>query len=385
MFIIKNKAFYICFYANNENKDKYVTFPSAWNKVDYVVSRIIKCGYSVDLLSAARIKAGKWANKEKQEISSNETHYYFSSSGLKGRLCGKLVQYWINLQIIRHVVSNYKKNDVVVAYHSLYYCFAINVLKKIFRKKVVMQIEEVYSYTDIGAARFKNKENKYLLSQEKFICINELVQAEFAKQKPSVIAYGDYRLCPNYSVKSDSNKIRLVYAGVIEQQRKAAFIASETLLFLPKNYELHIMGFGTQENINALTQKVIEVNKECGRDCVFYDGHFSGEDYFRKLQANDIALSTHIYDSSDADSSRYMFSSKILSYLNNNLPVVAQRLECLENSKVSDLLHFYQAPKPELIANVIKGIDIKDDYDTRTVVKKLDEAFVSELKDILAL
>ena len=383
MFIIKNKVFYICFYATNENKDKYVTFPSAWNKIDYIVSRIIACGCSVELLSAAKAKPGKRARKSKHQLSTDETHHYFSSIGFNGRIWNKITQYWINLQIIMYVILNAKKNDVIMTYHSLYYCFAVNVLRYIFRKKVVLQVEEVYSHTDIGAAKFKQKEEKYILSQKNYICINELVKEEYAKQKPSVIAYGDYRLCPDYGVEIDSTKIRLVYAGVIEQQRKAAFIAVETMEHLPENYELHIMGFGSEENIAALKQKIAKTNKKVGRECAFYDGHFSGEEYFRKLQSNNIALSTHIYSSSDVDSSRYMFSSKILSYLNNNLPVVAQRLECLERSEVGHLLNFYEQPKPELIAQAVMNIKINDKYDFRDLLINLDKKFVNNLKNIL--
>lgn len=376
-----NKAFYICFYAEQHNKNKYITFPSAWNKVDYVVSRILKCGYSVDLLSASRAKDS--AKKEKYQISDNETHYYFSSLGFKGKIWNKLMQFWINLQIVLHILCHAKKNDVVVVYHSLYYMFAVNVIKNLFGKKVILEVEEAYSHTDKVAEHFRKKEDKYILSQKNYICINELVKDEYASGKPAAIAYGDYRLCPDYNVKSSMESIRLVYAGVIEQQRKAAFIAAETMQYLPENYELHIMGFGSEENISALKEKIAEMNALCGRECAFYDGHFSGEDYFKRLQQNHIALSTHIYNSSDADSSRYMFSSKILSYLNNNLPVVAQRLECLENSRVSHLLHFYDRPEPKLIANAIKGIDVTVDYDSRTAVKELDEAFILALKEIL--
>lgn len=375
------KVFYICFYAEQENKDKYITFPSAWNKVDYVKSRILMCGYDVDLLSASRAK--KKGKYQKYVISENETHHYFSSANYKGRIWNKIMQFWICLQMVLYVLFNYRNGDAVVVYHSLYYCAAVNVLKNIFRKKVILEVEEVYSHTDIAVVPRRAKEEKYIHNQDYLICINELVKDEFATNKPCVIAYGDYRLCPDYSVKCENNKIKLVYAGVIEQQRKAAFIASDAMIFLPDNYELHIMGFGTEVNISALKEKVKEINNYCNRECIFYDGHFSGDEYFRKLQSHDIALSTHIYDAADADSARYMFSSKILSYLNNNLPVVAQRLECLEKSKVGSLLFFYNEPRAELIANAIKSIDLKKEYNCREIVKELDDDFVKQLKNML--
>lgn len=376
-----NKVFYICFYAEQDNKDNYIIFPSAWNKVDYVVSRILTCGYDVDLLSASRAK--KKGKYQKYEISKNEIHHYFSSTNYKGKIWNKIMQFWICLQIVLYVLVNYRDGDAVVVYHSLYYCTAINILKNIFRKKVILEVEEVYSHTDIGAVPRRAKEEKYIHNQDYLICINELVKDEFAKNKPCVIAYGDYRLCPDYNVKCENNKIKLVYAGVIEQQRKAAFIASDTMKHLSDNYELHIMGFGTKENVEALKQKVAETNEYCNRECVFYDGHFSGEDYFRKLQSNDIALSTHIYEASDTDSARYMFSSKILSYLNNNLPVVAQRLECLEKSEVGYLLNFYDEPKADLVATAVKSIDLEKEYDSRAIVNELDKRFVSDLASIL--
>ena len=131
------KVFYICFYAEQKNKDEYITFPSAWNKVDYVVSRILMSGYDVDLLSASR--AIKKAKRQKYSISKNESHYYFSSSSyIKGRIWNKIMQFWICFQIMLYILCNYKKGDVVVVYHSLYYCTLIKILKNIFNNDIII-------------------------------------------------------------------------------------------------------------------------------------------------------------------------------------------------------------------------------------------------------
>jgi len=377
----RGKVFYLCFYAEKDNMNDYVTFPSAWNKVEYITKKLLDCGYEVELLSAARSKS--FAKSKDYIVSDVENHHYFSSIGGGGRFLGRLMKVWINLQIILYILVNAKSDDQILVYHSLYYCFAVDFCQRVLRKKVILEIEEIYSYTDIEVFNRRKKEIAYLCNKRYYICVNELIKNQIAKDHSAAIAYGDYRLPPNYQIQKKTDNIHSVYAGVIEQTRKAAFIAIEALRFLPESYVLHIMGFGNPENICALEKKIDAFNQTEKYKRVFYDGHFSGEGYFKKLQQNHIALSTHMYAASDAGTARYMFSSKILSYLSNGLPVVAQRLECLENSQVSGWLCFYEKPDPKMIADAIMSVDLKDGRDPRTVIQELDQRFTSEFDRIL--
>lgn len=115
--------------------------------------------------------------------------------------------------------------------------------------------------------------------------------------------------------------------------------------------------------------------------------HFKGEKAVENilafLQGCDIALSTHAYDASNIQSANHTFPSKVITYLSNGLYVVAQRLECLEKSQIGDLLYYYDKPKPHAIAEAVKKVDIHDDYDSREVIKELDNKFQADISNLL--
>ena len=47
---------YLCFYANQDNKNTLISYPSVWSKIEYICEKIKNCGYNVEILSAAPIK-----------------------------------------------------------------------------------------------------------------------------------------------------------------------------------------------------------------------------------------------------------------------------------------------------------------------------------------
>lgn len=375
---------YLCFYAEKDNMEYLVTFPSAWNKIEYIINSIHKCGYNVNLISAAQGKKNGFNSANNYTISDNEKHLYLSSFKTQFALINKLSIILIWIQIILYFIFKVKKNDVILVYHSLFYIKPLTILKKIFNKNFILEIEEYYSSTDNIAESYYEKEREFVKLAKSCICVNDIIGQEMEnKGIKNICAYGDYRVPPKYDGIIKNDKIKLVYAGVIECNRKAAFIATESMEFLGNNYELHILGFGNEKDISKLNVEIKRINKKLGYEAVKYNGHMTGEKYFSFLQNCDIGLSTHIYTKESLQNAKYMFSSKVLSYLSNNLRVVAQRLECLENSKVGFLLNFYDEPDPLQIANVIMKIKIEESYNSRKLIQNLNEEFVKDLKQLL--
>ena len=62
----KGKVYYVCFYAEKENADRIVSYPSVWSKIDYVASVIKECGYDVELVSEAASVNGLFRGYKKQ-------------------------------------------------------------------------------------------------------------------------------------------------------------------------------------------------------------------------------------------------------------------------------------------------------------------------------
>ena len=380
----KPTVHYLCFYAEKENMEYLVNFPSAWNKIDYIKSTIDKCGYNVNLISAAQRKKNGFNSIKKYIISRKEEHLYLSSFKTRFALINKLSIMLVWIQIILYVLFKVKEGDVILVYHSLFYIKPLTVLKKIFKKDFILEIEEFYSSTDNIAESYYEKERQFVRLAKSHICVNDIIAQEMKGQRGNTIcAYGDYRVPPRYEKIEKNNKIKLVYAGVIENTRKAAFIATQSMEFIGNNYELHILGFGNEEDISILNLEIKRINEKLGYEAVKYNGHMTGEKYFSFLQSCDIGLSTHVYTEESIKNAKYMFSSKVLSYLGNNLRVVAQKLECLEISSVGFLLNFYDEPEPLKIANAIMAINIKEPYNSRKFIQSLDQEFTKGIKQLL--
>lgn len=374
------KVFYLCFYSDPEYMDKLVIFPSALSKIEYVAESLKKCGYHTNVVSMATSLKGRFEGRKKQ-IDEQETHTYLSSIKTKFAVINKALVIVRWMQILCFLLKNVKKDDKVVIYHSLYHRYWLHWYKKLFRKDFVLQIEDVYTSVHQEIAHAKRAEWNLFSLTDKHICVNDLLREQL-NSRYSVVSYGSYKLPKQVSVEK-GEKIRLVYAGVIEQHRNAAFFAVRAVEFLPENYELHILGFGTQEDISALYALIDKINQTKEKKQVFYHGKKSGEEYTTFLQSCDVGLSTHVYQKEDLESADHTFPSKVLVYMANGLRVVAQRLDVLKESAIGELISFYHVPEPETLAEAIMQVDLSQEYDSRKVISSLDKRFIQDVKTLL--
>ncbi|MBR5319025.1 MAG: glycosyltransferase [Peptococcaceae bacterium] len=375
------KVYYLCFYFDPEMEDKVVTYPSVISKIDYVVDTLKGLNKEVTLVSIAPSKSGYFAGYRKK-IDDLENHVYLRSRYSKNKFVRKAFFISHSITILSYLLKNVMPGDIVLVYHSLYNRLWLGIYRLFLSNMLVLQIEDVFSELSERTKRFKKYEWNLLRKMRKCICVNDIVYAHLPDVPQKIISYGSYKTIPQYHIPHNK-PIRLVYAGVIEQERQAAFLAVKSMCYLNEGYELNILGFGDEENIAALEKLIKEVNKELGRNAVVYHGRFSGEEYWKFLQGCDIALSTHAYTSESFSSADYTFPSKVLTYMANGLRVVAQRLTVLEKSSIAEYLHFYDNPDPKLIADTITEIDLNLKYDSRAVVSKLDELFAGELEKML--
>ena len=372
-----SKLYYLCFYYEPEYKDKIVSFPSVISKIDYVIHAAKEIGFDVNVVSLATSTNGRFKGVSKR-IDENETHTYFSSLKTKNPFLNKIIIFSDWIKIIAFLLKNVKKDDKVLVYHSLYNRWWLNVYKKLFKKDFVLQIEDVYTSVHKNISRFKKTEWDMFRLTDKHICVNDILRDRLESEK-SVVSYGNYTVPEKFSTKKHDN-IRLVYAGVIEQKRNAAFLALSAMDVLPENYELHILGFGDKADIETLEGLIEKSDKK-----VFYHGSKNGEEYLKFLQNCDIGLSTHTYYEEDMESADHTFPSKVLVYMSNGLRVVAQRLDCLVRSEIGNLIYFYDEPAPQSLAKAIQSIDMSQLYDSRAVINQLDKAFTAELRSLLLL
>lgn len=375
------KVFYLCFYAEPEVEDKIVVYPSVLSKIDYIVDTVKAAGKEVVVVSVAPSCSGRFSGFEKV-IDEKETHIYLPSTRSKNKIIDILYFLKNAMTILMFLLKNVKKNDHVLVYHSLYHRLWIKIYSAIACRKLILQIEDVFSSLTKKARIHKNSEWKLFNKMQRCLCVNDILYNDLAHVPGRVVSYGSYNLPPQYPVQTDG-KVRAVYAGVIEQERNAAFLAVQAARYLPEDYEVHILGFGTDENIQALNTAIHEMNRLMGRDVVFFHGKKVGEAYWAFLQGCDVALSTHTYNAETIESANYTFPSKVLTYMANNLPVVAQRLSVLECSAVSDNMAFYDDTRPEAVADAIVAAHNAKGMSCRQTIEALDREFKSAMKALL--
>ena len=367
----KGKVYYVCFYAEKNNADKIVSYPSVWSKIDYVASIIKECGYDVELVSEAASVKGLFRGYKKQ-IDEHECIKYFTSRHYNNKLLNKFTTFSQWCKILIYLLFHVKREDKLLVYHSIYNLKWLSVYHDLFGKKFSIEIEDVFSALNEKVKHFEKQEWNLFSKASTCICVNDLISQKLDPKQPKIISYGSYSL-PEYIKTPRGKTIRLVYAGVIEQERNAAFLAVQAMQYLPQNYELNILGFGNEQDITALQRTIKEVNRN-----IKFLGRMEGQTYYSFLQECDIGLSTHMYDESNMSSADNTFPSKVLVYLSNGLRVVAQRLACLEQSYVSEAICYYSEPNPQKVAEAITNVDLS--IDSRERICELGIAFKSDIQ-----
>lgn len=379
---MKRKINYICFFSEPADRDRLVSYPSVWSKIEYIKDTLIELGYSVDIISAAPIRIRGFYKGSVININTKEKHKYFNSFKTGIGIIDKLNTLYIYVQLLLYLLAK-PKDEYILVYHSLFYDNLIKLIKKVFKRKFILEIEDVYSSLTRTNNKYSVREWDYFSQAESYLTVNDIIAEELHNDKKKIISYGRYTLPQLHEKNSHHEKIRLIYAGVIEQERKGAFLAVEAMNYLTDEYELYICGFGNDEDINAIQKKINKVNDKIKRKAVIYLGYKSGVEYEEILQSCDIALSTHTYDNTNMSSADHTFPSKLLVYLGNGLRIVAQRLKVLEQSQIADLIYFYDYPTPNSLAETIMSIKLGKQYDGINRIKQLDEKFRIDMKKLL--
>lgn len=383
------KVYYIGFYSDPVGDSLRKTAPAADTKMSYIIESIKKLGYDVEVLSfCVDDSRGHFFEKKSgyRTVINGTKVTFFTNYASKYRILRFLGRWiaWLNIKKILHEKC-LETESIILIYHSL---GLFNVIKFLFRKKkkFVLEMEEIYADV-IGKQRLRKKEISYAQKANAFIFPTQLLDTVInIKKKPSVIIHGTYqveqdRKCRNAVWKlynANTNDIHCVYAGTFDP-RKGGAAAAAVAEFLPSNYHIHIIGFGSNDEVKKMNYLVKEL-KQKSKAKITYEGLLTGEDYIRFIQSCDIGFSTQ---NPNAVFNATSFPSKILSYLANGLRVVSIRIPAIEQSAVGDILYYYKNQRPKEIADAILSIDIQNPYDGRKVIEQLAARLERELEGVL--
>ena len=370
-----NKIYYLIHFDNKTNRN--VT-PSAITKGKYVASALASCSSEVEILSLA------YPTKDSQDevyyqLSENVICHLFKGKYSNNRIIRYLNHKLYDKKIRKYLKQNVKKDDIVVVYHSLANMKLVKYIKKNITDKIVYEVEEIYGDV-INDEKTKTKELKAFKNASSYIFSNDYLNSIInTKQLPYVTCYGTYEIPTLYKEAFNDNLIHCLYAGTLAQN-KGALNAINVAKYLPNNYLIHILGFGSEKDIADIKNAVNEVNNSYGTTKVIYEGLKLNEEYLKFIQKCQIGLCTQNIDAAFNTTS---FPSKILSYMSNGLEVVGVNIAAIKNSKVGQYIQFYNVPDEKEIANAILNINLNNKTNNVDVVKELDKEFKEDLKDML--
>lgn len=379
------KIYYIGYYSDLSGKQDRKTAPAADTKMSYIIESLKNIGYEVEVISFCEENSRDKVIKKYDEYDINKKNckiHFFKTYTSKYRVIRVVGRWFTWLSQKKYIQKNcINEESKIIIYHSL---GLLKLLKFLNRKnkKYILEMEEIYADV-VNNNKIRQKEIKLAKTASGYIFPTELLDEKInTENKLSTIIYGTYKVEKAISKKifnEEEKKIHCVYAGTFDPRKGGASIAAEVAEFLPSNYHIHILGFGSDEEIEKI-KKIINETEKKSKAKVTYDGLLQGEEYINFIQSCQIGLSTQ---NPNAQFNMTSFPSKILSYMSNGLRVVSIRIQAVEKSKIGNLIYYYNEYAPESIANAIKSINFDDNYNSKQLILKLNEKFLKDIKNIL--
>lgn len=374
----KKKCKFIAFYSTN--KERGPSSLASTTKLNYIFSCLNSLGYNVEVLSESSTSyIGKVLTNEIIHLREDLKVKYpiaFPGKNIFQKVIRKFFNSFLIKKFLRQNLSN---GDTVFIYHSVTDHKYLSKIIKMKKLNVILEVEEIYGDVS-NNTRLRKKELVFFDFANGYLFPTQLMNKTInTKNKPSSIIHGTYNVELEYGEKFNDGHIHCVYAGTFDPRKGGAQAAIESALFLDKKYVIHILGFGSKNDITSIKNRISEIN-ESGGAHVFFEGSMSGEQYLKFLQKCDIGLSTQNPKGDYNDSS---FPSKILSYISNGLRVVSVRIPVVELSAISSDVYYTKSNSGMHIADAIKKIDLTKKYSGRGIISKLNESFIADFNSFL--
>ena len=372
------KVYYIGWYIADEDQGGYSGNVPGNLKMHYVVDQIKASGNNPEIISLCRLKSRGFYFSKKKDSQGCRLRYLGGLSGCS-KLGARLDFLIKKILLLYLVLFRISSKDTIVLYHSVALTSLLARIRKIVRRHVILEVEEVYGYAAQGDDKASLKvEFKTIPLMDEYILINDYLQEEFNLPKGKCVpCYGVVNIPERHEGRFDDGKIHVVYAGTIEGRKQGAFLAVETATYLPDNYITHILGFGKKEHIDALSKKIEEINRLKGYEAVIYHGFMSGETLDNFLFKCHVGLSTYVQRDDFANNS---LPSKVLTYMCHDLAVVRGNATAFNMMDISKFWTLYTIGTPEDVAAAVVSARFPKFGEHSKYLTECNDRFVSFLK-----
>lgn len=353
--------------------------PACVTVMRYMLSVLTKKAGTLTVISPAFPKSGKSAPRECRREEGYDLVFPASRGKSRNPLMRALRQWHHRRALRRELERQVQEGDTLVVYHSLLLMREVERLRRRRQFRLVLQVCEIYSDV-IGDEAGRARETAFIQTADAYVFMTELMERQLnTAHKPFAVCLGTYETAAQSRDTFGDGKIHCVYAGTFDPQKGGGAAAAAAAAFLPREYHMHILGFGTAAQVADMKERVA-ATAAAGGCTVTYDGCLQGEEYTRFIQKCDIGLSTQ---NPAAAFNATSFPSKILAYMANGLRVVSIRIPAIEQSAVAEHLCFYDEQTPKDIAEAIRRVGVADTHDGCAVLRELDDAFTKALHALL--
>ncbi|MDD9148845.1 glycosyltransferase [Sporolactobacillus sp. CQH2019] len=364
-----------------DGKQKRLFSLAAAKKMDYLCDVLNKLQYSVEIVSPSYItgKSGAYTAASHQYIHKGVELTLTPSCGARNKIVRifrvLLAKLWLFVYLIKHC----RKNEKILVYHNYELSLPILLAQKIKKFNILLEIEEQYSMVWKLTRFQKRKENMLLKAGgDQCLVVSESLCDKLGIKK-GIISYGNYRVYSGeIAPKGNNNTILLIYTGSIDKVKGSAFIAAETMRYLPNNYYLILTGNITKSDERDFFRVINNINREYGSRAE-YKGVLNDSEYQRLLLSADIALNPQ----KEGEFGSYLFPSKILTYLTHALPVVSTRGESIVKSQVAEYITFSDKFTAESMAQAILTVDFEKSKNVRQKLKQMNGNFVAQIGELI--
>lgn len=372
---MSKKIKYISFYNQLDSKINRVSALSAINKINYVLKALNEINYTVNVISPS------WLTREnssfivfQKKSNQGKNKFIYTPSILPyNKLFNYLSIIFSWTWLLFYLIKNCKRNEKVVIYHSVWLIIPVMIAQKLLNLKIILEIEEIYS--DVWRENkfykiLKPLEYKFISQCSSYILVSEMLRKKLNINTNYITLLGAYDIKENISNYSKEGVIEVVYAGGIEKTRMGAFNAVKLIKYLPKNFRLNILGYGSEKDIKELLELINLENQHLTNKIIFH-GKKTGKDFDQIMKKFHVGLNPqNIGDYMDS-----AFPSKILMYLSYNLNIISSNVNSIKQSDIASEVFFYDD------FNDVK--DFNYELKKNLIIKDLHKKFLTKLNSIL--
>lgn len=372
---------YISHYDHECNASQNRAYSPAGRDITaYVASALVECGIETEVVSLACTKDTRlFYGAKTYDIPEGFRVSLPATFGGRGFAMKLVRNAWQIIQTYAVLPWRIRNRAVVLAYHSVSLSRALRWIKWLRKAKIILQVEEVYAdVTDND--KYRAREYRMFSAADAFIVPSRsLGQAINRSNKPCVLMHGSYKTADRIACPLQDGKIHVVYAGTFDPVKGGAAGAIAAAQYLDESYVVHIIGFGTAEQIETIQAAVAESNRTSRCQAV-YDGLKKGAEFTNYVQRCHIGLSTQ---NPVGQYNVTSFPSKVLMYMANGLHVVSVDLPVLRESQVNDYIHYCADGSGESVAAAIRQVDLCKDTNVISTLKALNEDFQAAMKKLV--